>query len=176
MSTQPFRRAAVSRRNVIAGLVALVSVPAFGKDTGAKAFLDDIYRHYVGNSKSDAKGVVLGNAKAVRGYFTVGLSSLIMEDRTAETKHGEPAALDSDPFVGRSEWDISDLAVDVDGTGLFRATGTVTFTNEGRPEKIVLELQRSGTDWRIADIEWPTGSLRSVFRRRAAYDGEALPR
>jgi hypothetical protein len=60
--------------------------------------------------------------------------------------------------------------------GAFKATGTVTFTNDGKPEKIVLELQRSGNDWRIADIDWDSGNLRGTFRRKAAYHGEALPR
>ena len=60
--------------------------------------------------------------------------------------------------------------------GAFKATGTVTFTNDGKPETIVLELQRSGNDWRIADIDWNSGNLRRAFRRKAAYGGEALPR
>jgi hypothetical protein len=112
-------------------------------------------------------------AKAVRAYFTVGLASLIIiDDRT----HGELPVLDGDPFVGHREWDISNLAIEVKRTSAFKATGTITFTNDGKPEKIVLELQRFGNDWRIADIEWDSGSLRNAFRRRAAYDGEALPR
>jgi len=93
-----------------------------------------------------------------------------------ETKHGEPQALDGDPFVGHREWDISNLAIEVKGIGAFKATGTVAFTNDGKPEKIVLELQRSGNDWRIADIDWDSGNLRSAFRHKAAYVGETLPR
>jgi hypothetical protein len=78
--------------------------------------------------------------------------------------------------VGHREWDISNLAIEVKGIGTFKATGTVTFTNHGKPGKIVLELQRSANDWRIADIDWDSGNLRSAFRRKAAYDGEAMPR
>ena len=78
--------------------------------------------------------------------------------------------------MGPREWGISNLAIQVNGIGAFKATGTVTFTNHGKPGKIVLELQRSGNDWRIADIDWDSGNLRSAFRRKAAYDGEAMPR
>jgi hypothetical protein len=85
-------------------------------------------------------------------------------------------SIDGDPFVGHPEWNISNLAIDVKETGPFRATGTVTFTNGGKPEKIVLELQRFGPDWRIADIEWESGSLRGTFRRKAAYRIIAVPR
>jgi hypothetical protein len=176
MTANAFGRAAMSRRNIIAGLSVLVPIPTLGKEPTAEAFLDEIYRHYVGSSTSDAKGIALTSAKAARAYFTVGLAPLIIEDRTLETKHGEPPALDGDPFVGHREWDISILAIEVKGKGAFKATGTVTFTNDGKPEKIVLELQRSGNGWRIADIDWDSGNLRSAFRRKAAYDGEALPR
>jgi hypothetical protein len=176
MTTNAFGRAAMSRRKIIAGLIVLVPIPTLSKESGAKPFLDEIYGHYLGSSTSGAKGIALTNAKVVRAYFTVGLASLIIEDRTLETKHGEPPALDGDPFVGHREWDISGLAIEVKGIGAFKATGTVTFTNDGKPEKIVLELQRFGNDWRIADIDWDSGNLRSTFRRKAAYDGEALPR
>ncbi len=167
-----FCRAAISRRDVIASLIALVPIPALGKEPAAKAFLDEIYRHYVGSSLRDAKGIALTNAKAVRAYFTVGLASLIIEDKTL----GEPPVLDGDPFVGHREWDISNLVIEVKQIGAFKAMGTVTFINDGKPEKVVLELQRLGNDWRIADIEWDSGGLRSAFRGKAAYGGEVLPR
>jgi hypothetical protein len=170
-----FGRAAISRRDVVASLIVLIPIPALGKQPAAKAFLDEIYRHYVGSSLGDAKGVALTNEKAVRAYFTVGLASLIIEDKILDTKDGEPPVLDGDPFVGHREWDISDLAIQVKQVGAFKAIGTVTFINDGKSEKVVLELQRSGNDWRIADITWDSGGLRSAFRRRAAYDGEALP-
>jgi hypothetical protein len=165
-------RAAISRRDLIASLIVLVPIQALGKAPTVKAFLNEIYRHYVGSSRGDAKGIALTDAKAVRAYFTLGLASLIIEDKTL----GKPPALDGDLFVGHHEWDISNLAIEVNQMGGFKAIGTVTFTNEGKPEKVVVELQRFGNDWRIADIVWDTGGMRSAFRRKAAYDGEGLPR
>jgi hypothetical protein len=175
MMANAFGRAPISRRDVVAGLIVLVPIPALGKQPTAKGFLDEIYRHYVGSSLGDAKGIALTDAKAVRAYFTAGLASLIIEDKMPDTKRGEPPALDGDLFVGHREWDISDLAIEVRQVGGLKATGTVTFINDGKPEKVVLELQRLGHDWRIADIAWDFGGLRSAFRRKAAYDGEALP-
>ena len=97
-----------------------------------------------------------------------------VEDRAAATKQGGSPALGTDPFIGRSEWDVSDLSVDVKDTAGFKTVGTVTFINFGKPERVVLELLRSGKEWRIADIVWDSGSLRRLYRRKTAYEGEAV--
>jgi hypothetical protein len=171
-----FSLAAISRRDVLASLIVLFPVPALGRERAPKAFLDEIYRHYVGSSLRDAKGISLTDANAVRAYFTAGLALLIIEDEVLKIKHDEPPVLDRDPFVGHREWDISDLAIEVKQTGRFKAIGTVTFTNDRKPEKVILELQHLGNDWRIADIEWDSGGLRNAFRRKAVYAGESPSR
>jgi Protein of unknown function (DUF3828) len=171
---------APTRRLMMAGLMASLAaalafpaVPAMaGGEPAAKTFLNSIYQNYLGRSSGAAKGVALGNAKQVRSYFTVGLASLILEDRAAAAKRGEPPVLDGDPFMGRQEWDVSNLAVEVKDTGAFKAIGTVSFMNSGKPEKIVIELLRSGNEWRIADIAWDSGTLRGLYRRKAAGDTE----
>ena len=179
-------RAALSRRHIVAGfmVVIVVAVPAAltGKalarashESAVKVFLSSIYQHYLGKSSGTAAGVELTNAKLVRSYFTVGLASLILEDRAAAATRGEPPALDGDPFVGHQEWDISDLSIEVKDTGALKTTGIVTFTNSGKAEKVVLELLRSGKDWRIADIQWDSGTLRGLYRRNAVQDSGAAP-
>ena len=57
----------------------------------------------------------------------------------------------------------------------FKAIGTVTFMNSGKAEQVVLELLRSGSDWRIADVAWESGTLRALYRH-AAHDGESVVR
>jgi hypothetical protein len=177
MKSEQFIRSVFWPRALAVGLVVALAfqvLPALAAGSSpAKAFLDSIYRHYVGNSTKGATGVLLPNAKAVRSYFTVGLASLIIEDRATATKRGETPVLDGDPFVGHQDWDISDLAIDVKDTGAIKAMGTVTFMNAGKPEKVVIELLHSGNDWRIADIEWDSGTLRGLYRRKAARDNEA---
>jgi len=171
--------AALSRRGILTGfaLAVVPVVPALaGGESAAKAFLAEIYQHYVGSSAGTAKGIPLGTVKSVRGYFTVGLASLIIEDRVAAAKRGETPVLDGDPFVGGQDWDISDLAIEVKDTGAFKAIGTVTFMNSGKPAKVVLELLRSGNDWRIADVAWDSGTLRALYRRKAAQDAATAPR
>src|SRR5882724_3210386 len=99
---------ALSRRRVVAGFAAVLAFPVLpalagrdaAKEPPAKAFLNSIYQHYLGSSSGEAKGVPLSNAKLVRGYFTVGLASLILEDRATAAKRGEPPVLDGDPFMG----------------------------------------------------------------------------
>jgi Protein of unknown function (DUF3828) len=173
-----------SRRRLVlavAAFLALPAVPAFAKrkrvtnEPTAKKFLGLIYQQYMGKSSANAGGIPLTDAQSVRSYFTFGLASLILEDRAAATGQGESPMLDRDPFIGHAEWDISDLSIDVTDTGAPKAVGTVTFINLGKPEKIVLELLRSGKEWRIAEVEWGSGSLHGLYRRKAAYDGEAIP-
>ncbi|SRR5579871_1381620 len=173
-----------SRRRLSIGFAAVLAFPAVpalaakrhpARESGAKQFLGSIYQHYLGKSSAGAVGVSLTTPTSVRSYFTTGLASLILDDRAAAAKRGAPPVLDSDPFVGHREWDISKLSIDVKDNRALKTVGTVTFMNAGRPEKIVLELLRSGVEWRIADIEWDSGSLRGLYRRKAAYDGEAVP-
>jgi len=172
----------VSRRRLALGFAAIIAFPAVPAFAGgrrsagepaAKKFLGSIYQRYLGKSSGAAAGIPLTNAQSVRTYFTAGLASLILDDRAAATKQNESPALDGDPFIGRPEWDISDLSIDVKDTGAIKTMGTVTFMNFGKPERVVLELLRSGKDWRIADVEWDSGTLRGLYRRKAAYDGEA---
>jgi len=178
-------RTASLRHHIVAGfmivLAAAVQAAGAGKaaaarqESAAKTFLSSIYQHYLGKSSGTAVGVALTNADSVRSYFTVGLASLILEDRAAAAKRGEPPALESDPFVGHQEWEISDLSVDVKDTGALKTKGIVTFTNSGKAEKVILELLRSGKEWRIADIQWDSGTLRGLYRRKAVHDSGATP-
>src|SRR5580704_12694802 len=124
--------AAFSRRCILTGsAVALAagSVPAAlaGGGSAADVFLADIYQRYLGSSDGVAKGISPNSIKTVRSYFTFGLASLIIEDRAAAAKRGEPPVLDGDPFIGTQGWDISNLAIEVKDARAFKAIGTVTF-------------------------------------------------
>jgi hypothetical protein len=171
-------RSTVSRRRLgfaLASILALRAVPAFagGKrhagKPAAEEFLGSIYQRYRGKSSVAGPGIALADAQSLRSYFTAGLASLILEDRAAATERGESPVLQSDPFIGRSEWDISDLSIAVKDMGALKAVGTVTFLNFGKPEKVVLELLRLGNEWRVAEVKWDSGTLRGVYRRKAAY-------
>jgi Protein of unknown function (DUF3828) len=162
----------VSRRAALFGLAASLAaapVPAFARasepPSSARQFLEGIYRTYVAGSQSEAKGIALDQPAVVRRYFSPGLASLILEDSAQASKLGETPSLNGDPFVGHQQWQISDLAIDVKD-GMLKAVGIVTFTNFGKPEKLVLELLKVGETWRIADIHWPSGTLREIYRRK----------
>jgi hypothetical protein len=170
--------ATFSRRTLtfgFASILAFRAVPAVarGKRHAGKPaveeFLGSIYQRYLSKSSAAGSGIMLAEAQSVRSYFTPGLASLILEGRAAASEQGESPVLESDPFIGRSEWDISDLSIDVKDTGAFKTLGTVTFLNFGKPEKVVLELLRLGNEWRVADVKWDSGTLRGVYRRKAAY-------
>jgi hypothetical protein len=172
-----------SRRRLALGfacILVLRAIPAFagGKRLAGKPageFLGSIYHRYLGKSSAAGSGIALADSQSVRSYFTPGLALLILEDRAAATGQGESPALASDPFIGRSEWDISDLSINVKDTGALKTVGTVTFLNFGKPEKVVVELLRLGSEWRVADVKWDSGTLHGVYRPKAAYDGQGHP-
>jgi hypothetical protein len=158
---------AFSRRSFASGFVVLAFsvVPAFA---GTRRRAGEL--HYLGKS-SAAAGLPLTDAQSVRSYFTTGLAELILDDRAAATKQGESPVLNSDPFVGHSEWDISDVSVDVKDTAGFKTVGTVCFLNFGKPEKVALELLRSGNE--CASPTWngirePCGAFTGVRRLTTA--------
>src|SRR5215471_2341153 len=162
----------ISRRAVAAGLAAVLATPAplLARPTEppatAKSFIEKIYASYVGSAQKGANGVQLDKAEDIKRYFTPGLASLILDDEAAAQKRGQPPTLDGDAFVGHQDWDIADLAVDVKEAGT-KAKATVSFTNFGKSEKVLVELLKVGTDWRIADIQWDDAStLRGLFRKK----------
>jgi hypothetical protein len=168
--TVMLRPAGLSRRGfvwTVAALLLAAPVPALAvtDQDSPKAFLDAIYQKYVGNAAQSAVGVTLDNAAAIQRYFSPGLARLMLEDDAGARKKNEVPALDGDPFVGHQDWDIRDLDVEVKQNGP-KAVGTVTFTNDGKPEKVVLELVNVGS-WRIADVQWPDGNtLRGRYRKK----------
>jgi len=161
----------LSRRAVVAGLVAALALPApiWARGTeaaSARSFVETIYTKYVGSPTTGANGVTLANAVDVQRYFTPGLASLILDDDAAAQKRNEPPTLDGDAFIGHQDWDIAGLSVDVKEAGV-KATATVSFTNFGKAEKVVVELLKVGPAWRIADIHWDDAStLRGLFRKK----------
>jgi Protein of unknown function (DUF3828) len=135
-------------------------------DNSPKAFLEAIYKNYMGDSATNALGVSLDGNAAVRRYFSAGLAHLMLEDEASAKRKNAVPALDGDAFVGHQEWEIADLAIDVKEKGPTKATGTVSFTNFGKPEKVVIELLNAGEGWRISDIQWPEGTLRALYRKK----------
>lgn len=165
MAAMP-RRAALF---TLAAMLAMPAVPAFARaaepPSSAKVFLEGIYRSYLGNSTAEARGLALDQPAVVRRYFSPGLASLILDDSVQANKLGATPTLNGDPFIGHQEWQISDLAIEVKDATV-KAVGTVSFTNFGKPETLVLELLKVGETWRIADIRWPRGTLRELYRKR----------
>jgi hypothetical protein len=162
----------ISRRAVAAGLAAAFAMPAplFARavepPATAKTFVEKIYAAYVGRAQKGASGVPLGTPADVKRYFTPGLAMLILEDEAAAEKRGQPPTLGGDAFIGHQDWEIADLAVDVKEAGA-KAKATVSFTNFGKAEEVMVDLLKVGPDWRIADIQWDDAStLRGLFKKK----------
>jgi hypothetical protein len=161
----------ISRRGFAAGLVALLATSApllarAAEPPTAKRFVEQIYNAYLGSAEKGASGVQLDTPADIKRYFTPALAILIIEDEAAADKRGEEPTLGGDAFIGHEDWDIAGLTVDVKEAGA-KAKATVSFTNFGKSEKLVVELLKVGPEWRIADIQWGDAStLRGLFRKK----------
>src|SRR5215468_1580647 len=145
-----------------AAVIVMVSATALAQDASAKAFLDAIYKRYVGKN---TKGIPLDSDTVIRRYFEPSLASLIIKDGKEAARRKEVPTLDGDAFIGAQDWEIKAIKVDVADAGPGKATGTVTFTNSGEAKKVVLDLTRVGNDWKIADINWGEDSLRKLYKK-----------
>lgn len=156
----PSRRAFIAA----AALAAMLPVAVRAADTSPKAalaFLDAIYDRY----RNDGPGVMIGDRAALGRYFTPELAGIIAEDDARAAVVGEVPNLDADPFIDAQDGEIRDIAVAVAEAPGGRMAGHVTFTNSGAPKAIDLELAETADGWRIDDIRWPEGTLRSLYRR-----------
>src|ERR1700757_3944184 len=100
-----------SRRGLVFALTAALMAPALpafalAPNASPKAFLEEIYKNYSGNT-----GLMLDGNATIRRYFSTGLAHLMIEDDADSKKRNAAPALDGDPFVGHQAWEISDLAV-----------------------------------------------------------------
>ncbi|MEP6939960.1 MAG: hypothetical protein ABI846_09360 [Rudaea sp.] len=153
---------AVSR--FVFALLALTQGSALAQDRSAEGFLRAIYgKAYVGK---DAKGIDISTRAQLERYFVPELARRIDADGSAAARRGDIGELDGDAFVGAQDWSITAFDVVVTQAGAV-ATGTVTFSNSGRPAKVIVMLQRLKSGWRIADIDWGEGGkLSALFAKQ----------
>jgi hypothetical protein len=126
-----------------------------------QAFVDGIYKHYLGK---ESKGLPLSSAAVIRRYFATPLSDVMVKDFTSAWKRGEVPQLNGDPFVDAQDWEVSDLKSTVTSTGAKTAVAAVSFIMFDKPRSVTLDLVNTSTGWRIADIKWAQGSLRTLYK------------
>src|SRR4029077_16642733 len=118
----------MTRRGLAAGMAAVIGAVVLAAQGVAapnetpKAFLDAIYKNYLGK---DANGIQLDKAATIRRYFAAPLAEAMIKDNAEAAKRGEVPELDGDPFVDGQDWEITDLAIKVETSGADKATGTV---------------------------------------------------
>lgn len=134
------------------------AAPAARDTLTPEAFLRGIYTPY---PNQDFKGQPYWQ---VDRFFAPELARTIEADMREARRRGEAPMLDGDPFVDAQDWDIARLAISVTADGP-KATGRVSFENQGKPTEITLDLVRTGMGWRIADIRAPSGTLSDLYRK-----------
>lgn len=146
---------------LIAALCVVVSIAAAAPAASPQAFVEAIYRTYVGKA---TRGIELTKEAVIRRHFAPPLADAIVKDRAEADKRGEVPMLDGDPFVDAQDFDIARLRVSTKTVGTEAATATVSFTNLKKPKTMTLDLVKVGGAWRIADIKGPSGSLRDLMK------------
>jgi hypothetical protein len=157
----------LSRRTIILGAAFVgVAGPALAADPAATTFVTAIYAAYKGK---DAKGIRLDTDANIRRYFEPSLAALMIKDQKDAARRHDAPNLDGDPFVDAQDWDIAALDIAVTDTVDNAATATVKFRNSDTPTVVVLDLVKTGNDWRVGDVTWQHDgkkeTLRELYRR-----------
>jgi hypothetical protein len=155
-----FMNRALAMQAVMVAAAAL-SFAASAETAPPQAFVDGIYKHYLGK---ESKGLALSNATTIRRYFAPPLSDAIIKDFAQAHKAGEVPLLNGDPFIDAQDWEISDLKTAVKSTGANTAVATVSFVMFMKPSTVSLDLLSTTAGWRITNIRWAKGSLRALYK------------
>ena len=144
---------------VLFALAATFARPVAADDE-AQRFIASIYAQY---GAPDTSGVVLDSREALEKYFVPALAAMIDADGIAAERENRPPALDGDPFVDAQEWDIKNVAIVVRDDTPEKAVAIISFFNQGEPRQVELNLVKLTAGWRIDDIHWREGTLRSLY-------------
>ncbi len=129
--------------------------------TGAQAFLDALYRPYL------TEGFAGQSLDRPEQYFSPAVAQAITRDAREAARREEPPVLNGDPFIDAQDWDVRDLVVSASEIEPGRrATGTVTFRNQGTPRRLTVDLVMTPAGWRIDDIHKADSSLRTYLKVR----------
>ena len=143
----------------------MAAAPAVTADATPKTFVTKIYDSYKGKN---SKGISIAGEAEIQRYFEPSLAAMIIKDGKAAAKRKDAPSLDFDPFIDGQEWELADVNVAVSDAPPDKAVATVTFKNFGMPTKIVVNLVRTKSDWRIANITWERDgnpeTLRGLFK------------
>jgi hypothetical protein len=152
----------MSIRLVAALAALLLLVPAAqAQKPDPKNFVQEIYNRYLGKN---SPGLDLSTREALELYFTPSLTDLIDKDSKEAEKLQEAPLLNGDPFVDAQDWEIADPVVTIQDSSADRATATASFKNFGKAMTVRLALQLTPKGWRVDDVFWSEGNLRSLYK------------
>jgi Protein of unknown function (DUF3828) len=149
---------AASTLGILCGVAAL---PIMAADTSATHFVTRIYDAYKGEH---SKGILIDTEAAIRRYFEPTLATMISKDQKAAARRKEIPTLDGDPFIDAQDWSIPAIDIAVSDIPPDKAAATVSFKNFDQPVKVVLDLIKIKSDWRIANITWQRDGKRETLR------------
>ncbi len=138
-------------------LATVNATRALAQAPTAQAFVESIYRPYLG------KGFQGQAYEQTARFFAPALAQAMDRDFRDARRRNEPPTLNGDPFVDAQDWEITKLTIDATTNG-DTGTGWVSFQNFGETKRIVLELVRTPSGWRIAEIKASGGSLKALYK------------
>jgi uncharacterized protein DUF3828 len=160
---QPNRRfmgRALAMQAVLVAAAAM-SIAASAESGPPQAFVDGIYKHYLGKA---SKGLALSNDAIIRRYFAPPLADAMVKDFAQAKKAGEVPLLNGDPFIDAQDWEVENLKTAGKPTGASTAVATVSFVMFMEPRTVTLDLVNTSSGWRIAEIRAASGSLRALYK------------
>lgn len=138
-------------------MAALGAADASAQAATAQAFVESLYRPYLGKSFQGQP-----YSQTAR-FFVPALAQAMDRDYREAKRRNEVPTLNGDPFIDAQDWEISKLSIDVTTKG-DAATARVSFQNFGEARQVVLELVKTPAGWRIAEIRMPSGSLKALYK------------
>ena len=125
--------------------------------SGANAFLEALYAPYQGKT---AQPVTLGQPAK---YYEARLAQAIVGEAQAANKRGEAPELNGDPICDCQDYLPFKAKIAPMRLKGNRVKTVVTFEN-GRPQRLDIELIATKAGWRIYDIRTSNYGLRSLLK------------
>ena len=141
----------------ISFLLTLTAATTFAGEPSPKDVVAQLYQAH--RSKHDP----FQETRSLSRYFDPELTKLYLRD-VREAK-GEVGRLEVDPLYYAQDFEIKDFSISEPKTVGKETIVTASFKNIGKPKRVEFVMNRTGGEWKIADIRYDDGnSLKEMLK------------
>ncbi len=136
-------------------------------DATPQELLTSIYAYYQGGAPLEAFDRLKSFGQDAECVFEPALAAAILRAGQEAARRDEvPDALDTDPFVGGQDYEITGLTIEIVRANRDTAKARARFDNGGYPMEVLYDLVRCKNGWRIHDVQRRGTSLRRALHMR----------